>query len=248
MKSLSQETGETFRLRAQHYDYEARWIRDRDLIQPLVPPPYGTKRLLDVCSGTGAVTYVAQEMGWDVFAVDTSRSMLLIQQKKESSRIVLCSGEELPYADEAFDVVTIRQGLHYLGLPESIHELLRVAKREVRIGTITAATRDDISWWTDYFKIASPGRRHVFVPGEISTIAARFSVKVSEVIKYSRDSFRGSISHLSTMDQATLINHVISAPSEIASAYHFRAGAETPKDFWYDLRWEFITLEKPILT
>ena len=92
-------------------------------------------RVLDVACGTGDLSRVLARAGAaSVIGLDFCRPMLEIARHKaaDDDRIVpFIEGDalRLPFADEAFDVVTIAFGLRNLaGVEDGLRELLRILK------------------------------------------------------------------------------------------------------------------------
>ena len=92
-------------------------------------------RVLDVACGTGDLSRVLARAGAaSVIGLDFCRPMLEIARRKaaDDNRIVLfIEGDalRLPFADGAFDVVTIAFGLrNFAGVEEGLRELLRILK------------------------------------------------------------------------------------------------------------------------
>jgi len=92
-------------------------------------------RVLDVACGTGELSRVLARAGAaSVIGLDFCRPMLEIARRKgaaDSRSIPFVEGDalRLPFADGAFDVVTIAFGLRNLaGVEEGLRELLRVLR------------------------------------------------------------------------------------------------------------------------
>ena len=98
-----------FEKRAQTYSASANWISDPKLLQAHVdacgrkPPGH----VLELCCGTGMVGRHFQAIGWSVCGIDLTRGMA-----EEASRFFPCicsPAESVPYMDNTFDVVILRQ-------------------------------------------------------------------------------------------------------------------------------------------
>ena len=92
-------------------------------------------RVLDVACGTGELSRVLARAGAaSVIGLDFCRPMLEIARRKaadDNRTVLFIEGDalRLPFADEAFDVVTIAFGLRNLaGVEEGLQELLRILK------------------------------------------------------------------------------------------------------------------------
>jgi SAM-dependent methyltransferase len=91
----------------------------------LSPPP---ARVLDLGCGTGMLARELETIG-PVYAVDISHQALLYTQKRHVIR--LCAGDalSLPFASEAFDVVTATDVVEHTDDRGALAELARVLKR-----------------------------------------------------------------------------------------------------------------------
>jgi demethylmenaquinone methyltransferase/2-methoxy-6-polyprenyl-1,4-benzoquinol methylase len=99
-------------------------------------PPGG--HVLDVASGTGLVAAELRRRGFAVTAVDQSPEMLAVARKRFGAAVELvqASAEELPFADAAFDHLTVTYLLRYVADPRAtVAELARV----VRPGGVVAS-------------------------------------------------------------------------------------------------------------
>jgi SAM-dependent methyltransferase len=109
--SVWSDRAEAYRQSREHRE---GW--DLDL---LVDWAVGARTALDVASGGGHVTRRLREAGVQVVSCDPSPGM---------AADVLCSAEDLPFADRSFDVVTCRLAAHHFGDVEAaIAEMARVA-------------------------------------------------------------------------------------------------------------------------
>ncbi len=105
--------------RAQAYrESEAhREGRDLDLI---VEWAAGAETALDVATGGGHVARRLREAGTKVVTTDAAPGM---------EPDVVCRGEDLPFADESFDVVACRVAVHHFDDPgAAVAEMGRVSK------------------------------------------------------------------------------------------------------------------------
>jgi demethylmenaquinone methyltransferase/2-methoxy-6-polyprenyl-1,4-benzoquinol methylase len=95
-------------------------------------------RVLDVGTGTGLLSReIAHITGTphDVIGLDPSRSMLSVyRQAQHAATLVQAVGEQLPFADESFDFLTMGYALrHVADLDDAFTEYLRVLKRGGRV-------------------------------------------------------------------------------------------------------------------
>lgn len=117
-----------------------RW--HASLIDMLDPQP--RERVLDVCTGTGAVAFDLAERGCDIVGLDLSQEMLSAAIRRKMSieggpphgrsartQVLFVEGraENLPFPSAAFDVVTFTFLLRYVSDPlEPLTEMARVLR------------------------------------------------------------------------------------------------------------------------
>ena len=233
----------TFACRAGSYENETGWVTSRDLLKPLVPNPVEFPApnpclFLDVCTGTGQVAKLANELGWTTVVVDQSEEMLV---RIGSSEIlaIRANATELPFATNSFEICAMRQALHYFDTREMLIELLRVSRYQVRLGHITTHDKEDTELWENYFKTASPGRLKVFAPGDIRTSIEALGFKVAnEKILYSLEDFDGPINYLGEAEVQRLKSNFLDGDPRVVSRYVYARG---PNDkLTLKLRWEFL--------
>jgi ubiquinone/menaquinone biosynthesis C-methylase UbiE len=97
---------------------------DLDLVVEWAEPGPGVEAL-DVATGGGHVARRLREAGAGVVTVDRAPGM---------EPDVVCTAEDLPFADESFDVVTVRIAPHHFDDVEAaVRELARVSRDRVVI-------------------------------------------------------------------------------------------------------------------
>lgn len=230
----------TYRLRASSFSEDMAWLEDSDILAPLVPELFGKGRALDACSGTGIVAKKLHEKGWSVVAGDISRDML--EQADDDIEHILADVCDLPFEDNAFDLIVCRQGLQYADLKEALLSLKRVSSNEIRLGHITVSCEDSYSFWNDYFKKASPGRKNVFLPGQIADAAESAGLTVTnQIVLCSPASLSKSVKFLDEEVQQELLSSIITKPKEFLDRNGIvLSGSEITAN----RRWEFITCKK----
>lgn len=119
------------------------WIR----VLSRLLPPVGSK-ILDVGCGTGEMTLLLAEMGYNVTGIDLSEKMLQKARVKAKSskrkvRFERGDAEKLNSGDESFDVVINRHLLWTLHRPtEAIDEWKRVLKKNGKLIVIDGLWND----------------------------------------------------------------------------------------------------------
>ncbi|OWV92176.1 SAM-dependent methyltransferase [Rhizobium sp. R635] len=116
-------------------------------IAALLPRPDG--KALDLGAGRGISSYALARDGWEVTALEPDPSDLvgagaihsLARASGLNFNVVSEFSEQLPFADNTFDVVNCRQVLHHArDLPQTCREIFRVLKP----GGVMVATREHV--------------------------------------------------------------------------------------------------------
>ena len=114
-------------------------------------------RALDICCGTGDISFLLAQAGAEVSGLDFSQPMLNVaQQKAENSnaKITFTRGDaqHLPFPDSQFDIVTVGYGLRNLSSWErGLDEMWRVAKPGARVLVLDFGKPDNALWRSLYF-------------------------------------------------------------------------------------------------
>ncbi len=96
-------------------------------------------KVLDVCTGTGAIAIGLAKRGAQVTAIDITEVML--EKAKAKAKVLpiqfeLADARKLPFAEKSFDISVISLGLHDMPRPvriEVLREMARVTKRRIVI-------------------------------------------------------------------------------------------------------------------
>jgi demethylmenaquinone methyltransferase/2-methoxy-6-polyprenyl-1,4-benzoquinol methylase len=113
------------------FGQERRWRRT---VLDALAPAVGD-RVLDLAAGTGASSLPFAERGARVVACDFSIGMLAVG-RRDHPELTFVAGDalHLPFADAAFDAVTISFGLRNVAdVPAALAELARVTRRGGRL-------------------------------------------------------------------------------------------------------------------
>ncbi|THE64780.1 class I SAM-dependent methyltransferase [Salinadaptatus halalkaliphilus] len=112
----------------------------------------GARRVLDLGCGTGTVSLLLAELGHEVTGVDLSPGMLERARRKAQARdraveLRVGDAEALPFAENAFDVVTARHLIWTLPNPErAIAEWRRVVRPGGRLLLVEGYWDFDDAW------------------------------------------------------------------------------------------------------
>ena len=105
------------------------------LVQAVRPRPQA--RVLDVATGPGFVALAFAEAGCEVVGIDLTEAPLAIAEQTRQARgltnvrFQLGDAEQLPFGEEAFDVVVSRFALHHCENPQRVMaEMGRVCRSQ----------------------------------------------------------------------------------------------------------------------
>jgi demethylmenaquinone methyltransferase / 2-methoxy-6-polyprenyl-1,4-benzoquinol methylase len=114
-------------------------------------------RSLDVCCGTGDISFALARTGATVTGLDFSEAMLAVanQRNPRSSTLnprIQGDAQKIPFADATFDAVTVGFGLRNLASWEAgLDEMARVAKPGARLIVLDFGKPDNALWRWIYF-------------------------------------------------------------------------------------------------
>jgi 2-polyprenyl-3-methyl-5-hydroxy-6-metoxy-1,4-benzoquinol methylase len=107
-------------------------------------------RLLDIGCGTGMATQLAAKLGAYITGLDASEAEIVIARERVANGDFRCGEmEELPYADDSFDVVTGFNSLQFADNPlNALREARRVARPGGYIAMVTLGRTEDSEFST----------------------------------------------------------------------------------------------------
>lgn len=115
---------------------------------------------LDLCCGTGDISFALAKCGAEVKGLDFSKEMLAVAETRSvipkpqtpNPKFLQGDAQQLPFADQSFDVITVGYGLRNLTSWEAgIREMVRVAKPGARLLVLDFGKPDNALWRTLYF-------------------------------------------------------------------------------------------------
>lgn len=118
---------EQFSKRAETYNISANWITSRELHDAhteLAGKPYG--KALECCCGTCEVGKAFHAKGWQINGIDITQEMM--QAGGPGYQVIQGSVENMPFADNSYDLVVLRQALFLFDSMAGLKEIRRVLK------------------------------------------------------------------------------------------------------------------------
>jgi ubiquinone/menaquinone biosynthesis C-methylase UbiE len=118
----------------------------RAFIRRSLPASLAGMRLLDLGCGNGTDITIYEEMGADVWGLDSSAFMVGEARKvaKRPEQVLLGQIEEIPLPDTSFDVIVSRFALHYASdIPSVFAQLHRVIRPGGKIVLVNSHPMSD---------------------------------------------------------------------------------------------------------
>jgi demethylmenaquinone methyltransferase/2-methoxy-6-polyprenyl-1,4-benzoquinol methylase len=115
---------------------------------------------LDLCCGTGDISFALAKNGAETIGLDFSAQMLEVAQSRfENSKLKIQNlkflqgdAQQLPFSDNSFDAVTVGYGLRNITSWErGLEEMLRVAKPGGKIISLDFGKPPNVLWRKIYF-------------------------------------------------------------------------------------------------
>ncbi len=142
----------------QSFGLHRNWKR---LVAKLATVTPGT-RALDLCCGTGDITFALAQRGAGATGLDFSPQMLKVAAQRNQSfgarskfqppTFIQGDAQQLPFADNTFDVVTVGYGLRNLTSWErGVDEMFRVARPGARLVVLDFGKPPNALWRAIYF-------------------------------------------------------------------------------------------------
>lgn len=239
---------EQFATRAETYSASANWISDQGLIQAHIeatgrkPPGH----VLELCCGTGMVGRNFQAAGWSVCGIDLTQKMA-----EEANRFYPCistSAEHIPFLDNSFDVVVLRQAYFLLDDGQKVlAEAHRVLKPEgVLVLSQTVPFSSGDAEWLEHIHRTKQAQLRAFYTDE--TLQQELESASFRIVNTHRLSVRENITRwldaapeLSLEKRAEVINLVANAPELYRTAHNV---AVEKGDVCEDWSWVIFTARK----
>jgi len=117
-------------------------------------------RGLDLCCGTGDISFALAKAGAETVGLDFSPQMLEVAQRRfqdskfkiQNLKFLQGDAQQLPFSENSFDIVTIGYGLRNLtNWERGLEEMIRVAKSGARIVVLDFGKPPNWLWQKIYF-------------------------------------------------------------------------------------------------
>ena len=139
----------------QSFGLHRAWKRQ---VVTLAKSTAGT-RALDLCCGTGDISFALAKSGAAVTGLDFSPQMLEVAAQRQQAiaklpnlRFIQGDAQQIPLPDTSFDIVTVGYGLRNLAsLETGLREMQRVTKPGGRLLALDFGKPDNALWRALYF-------------------------------------------------------------------------------------------------
>lgn len=136
---------------ARRFHESGEFQAEAAMLLELGAGPDSSPRVLDFGCGNGVASYALARTGYQVTGIDSSKGLLagLGAARKLSGldgvqiQFLPQSGEKLPFQNETFDIVYIREVLHHI---HALSDFLREVRRVLKTGGIVCCLRDVVIW------------------------------------------------------------------------------------------------------
>lgn len=178
---------EHFKHRAKQYESSAAWVKDKEILR-IIEDLAGVGSddfVLDVATGTGLIAELFFRKAKAVVGLDFTKEMFK-QALLRLNFIVNAQAENLPFSDNAFDLVTCRQGLQFMDAFEAVSQMYRVCKLGGKIILVQlAAFGDEDKEYAFKIQMArQPVRENCFVEEDLVNLLKKSGCKKIQRYSY----------------------------------------------------------------
>lgn len=168
-----------FGLRSRTFNQSAHWITNDALKAAHVRAAETPGRGLAMCCGTGITGKALADAGWDMIGVDITPEM--VNETKKLFPAILGNAEALPFEDNSFDLVVMRQAYFLLADGPSV---LREARRllnptgRIVISQILPFNDSDAPWLKEIHQVKQAQMIKFFTEQDMSDELEKYGFKV----------------------------------------------------------------------
>lgn len=112
--------------------------------------PVAARRVLDLGAGTGKLTQVLLDLGFDVVAVEPSGAMRALLPAR--AEVLEGDAEHLPLPDASVDAVLVGQAFHWFDAEPALAEIARVLRPGGTLGLLWNLRDDSTAWVRDVWE------------------------------------------------------------------------------------------------
>lgn len=172
---------------ADSYDDTTEWRRDPEILASLVRPlAKHPARVLDVGTGTGLASRHYADEGHHVVGVDLSAKMLA--RSPSLACAVLSDAANMPFPNQSFDCVLVRQVLHYVEVATVLGECRRVLRADgaLAVCSIVAGHEEAAAFLAEFKATTQPLRRTVFTEASLVCAMRDHDLVIEDILRLRR--------------------------------------------------------------
>ena len=162
-----------FTARAVSYNRSSRWCNDAalDALMLEMTAPGKGDCVLDVACGTGLVSRIFHGGVSRVVGLDITPAMLE-QARAFTDETVLGSAEDMPFADQCFDLVVCRQGIQFMDDRLALRQMWRVLRPggKVCVVALCAYGEEDRAEYFEVLRLRNPARRNFYAFNDLESL------------------------------------------------------------------------------
>lgn len=171
---------------ALQYDENTTWRGDPVLLSHLRRDLFCIpSKVLDIGTGTGLATAWYTEQGHHVVGLDLS-PVMLTRATERLTLTVLGSALDLPFLDAYFDLVVIRQCLHYTEPTIVLAETKRVLRTDgwFALSAIIVPNERARRLWLEFKAVTQPLRLDVYTESRLINLLKAADFRVEQTLHY----------------------------------------------------------------
>ncbi len=238
-----------FSKRAETYSASANWISDNALIQAHIAAAAAVKSvgtLLEICCGTGMVGRNFKAADWHVCGIDLTLGMA--EEANQHFPCICCPAESIPYLDNSFDVVILRQAYFLLDDGQKVlAEASRVLKKDgiIILSQTVPFSADDAAWLEHIHRFKQAQMRQFFTKESLIEELERNYFLVNSTarlaVRENISRWMAAAPELSPEKQAEVCRMVAEAPEPYRNIHN---SAVIDGEVWEDWNWVIFTAVK----
>lgn len=208
-----------FGLRSTTFNKSAHWITNDALKAAHVKAAEKPGKGLAMCCGTGITGKALVDAGWDMIGADITPEMV-----NETSKLfpaILGNAESLPFPDNSFDLVVMRQAYFLLADgPAVLKEARRLLKPEGRIviSQILPYSDSDAPWLKEIHQVKQAQMIKFFTEKNMADELEKYGFKVfnklNVTVRESVSLWMDNAPELSVEVRSKVCQMVLNAPEE----------------------------------
>lgn len=178
---------EHFKRRAKRYESSAAWVKDKAILR-IIEDLAGVGSntfVLDAATGTGLIAGLFFRKAKVVVGLDFTQEMFK-QALPRINFMVNAQAERLPFRDNAFDLVTCRQGLQFMDAFKAVLQMYRVCKPggKIILAQLVALGNEDKEYAFKIQMARQPVRENCFIEEDLINLLKKSGCKKIQSIPY----------------------------------------------------------------